>query len=118
MKNLEPKIFRQRLIIEGKYTIKITEDVIRKYLVELAKSIQMKMLIEPIIFTPNNANHPLHHGIAGFVGWVESGSSVYTWDRFSFFTVEIYTCKKFSVLDAVKFTKEFFKTSEIEHQEV
>ena len=32
MKNLEPKIYRQRLIIEGKQSIEITADVIKEYL--------------------------------------------------------------------------------------
>ena len=78
MKNLEPRIFRQRLIIEGRYSIEITEDIIKNYLEELGKILKMKLLIKPIIFSPNDTEHPIHHGIAGFVGWAESGGSIYT----------------------------------------
>ncbi len=113
MKNLAKQIFRQRLTIEGKYSIRISEAVIKKYMLDLAKAIGMHSLMKPITFKPNERKHPLHHGIAGFVGWVESGCSVYTWDKFNFFTVEIYTCKKFSVEKVVKFTKGFFESKQI-----
>lgn len=113
MKDMEPSIYRQRLIIEGRYAIEISEDVIKQFLEDLAEELGMTLLIEPLIFSPNNRKHPLHHGIAGFVAWVESGCSIYTWDRFNFFTVDIYTCKKFSVKKAVAFTKKFFKSKEI-----
>ena len=118
MKNLEPRIMRQRLIVEGKYTIKINEKVIRKYLIELAKTIRMRPLIKPLVFSPNRIKHPIHHGIAGFIGWVSSGGSIYTWDKFNFFTTDIYTCKSISVSNAIKFTKKFFKTTKIEYQEI
>lgn len=109
---------RQRLIVEGKYTIKINEKVIKNYLIELAKTCRMKPLIRPIVFSPNRIKHPIHHGIAGFIGWVSSGASVYTWDKFKFFTADVYTCKSISVINVVKFTKKFFKTTEIEYQEI
>jgi S-adenosylmethionine decarboxylase len=118
MKNPEPRIFRKRLIVEGRHSISIDADTIKQYLVELAEKIGMRLLIEPVIFSPDACSHPLHHGIAGFVGWVESGGFVYTWDKFNFFTVEIYTCKPFSTKDAVQFTKEFFKAPEIEFMEI
>ncbi len=118
MKNLEPRIYRQRLIIEGKYGITISEIVVKTYLTTLAKSIGMTLLTKPLIFSPNKRKHPIRHGIAGFVAWVESGCSVYTWDYFKFFTVEIYTCKKFSAKKAVAFTKKFFKTKQIVYRDM
>lgn len=118
MKNLEPRIFRKRLIIEGRYAISINTDTVKQYLVQLAEKIKMHLLTEPFVFSPDACNHPLHHGMAGFVGWVESGGFVYTWDKFNFFTVEIYTCKPFSVKEAVQFTREFFKATEIESIEI
>ncbi|MBU3904709.1 MAG: S-adenosylmethionine decarboxylase [Nanoarchaeota archaeon] len=118
MINLEPKITRKRLIVEGRYTIKIDEEIIKNFLIKLTENLKMKKIIEPIIFTPNELKHPIHHGIAGFIGWAESGGSVYTWDKFNFFTVDIYTCKGFSVEDAIEFIKDYFKTSELEYQEI
>lgn len=118
MKNLEPRIFRKRLIIEGRYSISIDADTIKQYLIKLAEKIGMRLLIEPFVFSPDACSHPLHHGMAGFVGWVESGGFVYTWDQFNFFTVEIYTCKPFFVKDAIQFTREFFKATETDFMEI
>lgn len=117
MKNLEPKIYRKRLTIEAHYSIKIHEKLIGNFLKEFAAFISMTPLTEPLIFSPNNLNHPLHHGIAGFIAWAESGCSVYTWDKFNFLTVEIYTCKKFDDKKAIKFVNNFFKCKEIQFRE-
>lgn len=118
MRNLEKRVFRQRLIIEGRYKIRISEDVLKNYLVKLASELDMTLLTKPLIFSPNAKKHPVHHGIAGFVAWVSSGSSIYTWDKFKFYTVDIYTCKKFPVEKAVRFTKRFFKSKEIVFNEI
>lgn len=113
MKNLEPKIYRKRLTIEAHYSIKIDEKVIRNFLKGFASFINMTSLNEPLIFSPNKLNHPLHHGIAGFMAWVESGCSIYSWENFNFLTVEIYTCKKFDSKKAISYVKRYFKCKEI-----
>lgn len=118
MKDLEPKIYRQRLVIEAKYNVVISEDVIKSFLIDFAKFIKMTALTEPFIFSPNKKNHPIHHGIAGFMAWVESGCSVYTWDKLKFLTIEIYTCKKFDVSRAVDYAKNYFNCEKITFQEL
>ncbi|MDO8508410.1 MAG: S-adenosylmethionine decarboxylase [Nanoarchaeota archaeon] len=118
MKDLAPNIYRQRMIMEGNYNIKISNKSISDYLDGLAKELKMTKLTNPFIFSPNKLKHPLHHGIAGFIGWAESGSSVYTWDKFNFFTVDIYTCKKFKKEKAISFSKKFFKTNKLVYKEV
>ena len=40
MKDLEPKIYRQRLTIEAKYEIIITEEIIKDFLIKFAKEIK------------------------------------------------------------------------------
>jgi S-adenosylmethionine decarboxylase len=117
MRNLEPKIFRQRLVIEAVYGSDINEGLIKKFLNEFASCLKMNPITEPFIFTPNDLKHPLHHGIAGFMGWAESGCSIYTWDKFNFLTVDIYACKKFDIKKAVHFVKQFFKCKDIDSEE-
>ena len=85
MKELEPKIYRQRLTIEAKYDLTISDKVIKTFLIDFSKFLKMVPITEPFIFTPNDRKHPLHHGIAGFIGWAESGCSIYTWSKFNFF---------------------------------
>ncbi|MEK6927419.1 MAG: S-adenosylmethionine decarboxylase [Nanoarchaeota archaeon] len=120
MKDIEPNICRQRVTIEARYSpnTQITEEKIKDFLIEFAKELEMSLLIKPLIFSPNKINHPIHHGIAGFVAWATSGCSVYTWDKFNFLTVETYTCKPFDKKKAVEFVKRFFDCTEIEFSEV
>ena len=118
MKDLEPKIYRQRLIIEGKQGIEITSKIIKDYLIKLTTDVlHMRIQIEPIVFSPNGIGNPLHHGLNGFIGWVESGGQFYSWDKLNFFTMDIYSCKRFNPLKVVEFTKKFFKAEEIVYRE-
>jgi len=113
MKKLALNIYRQRLIIEGFPGKHIGPKRIKKYLLGLSKVLKMKPLIEPV-------THKSHAwGWAGWIHWATSGCHFYEWDRPRlFFSVDIYTCKKFSVKEAVRFTKEFFKTKEITYKSV
>jgi len=120
MKNIEPKICRQRATIEARYSksTEITEEKIKEFLIKFAEELEMSPLTEPFIFSPNKLNHPIHHGIAGFMAWATSGCSIYTWDNYKFLTVETYTCKPFLISKAVQFIKRFFDCTEIEFSEV
>ena len=115
MKNLEPKITRQRLIIEAKYETKITEEDIKNFLLELGKILKMTVDIEPLV---KKVDAEIQYGFYGYVHWIESGSHIYTWEKLNFLTIDIYTCKHFFVQDAIDFVKEFFKTKEIVYKEV
>jgi len=46
-KNLEPKIIRQRLIVEGNYNIQMSEEAVKKFLLDLAKELEMTLLTPP-----------------------------------------------------------------------
>jgi S-adenosylmethionine decarboxylase len=118
MKDLEPKIYRQRLTVEARYRKNITEELISSFLVDFASFLNMTPLTQPFIFSPNNTGHEIHHGVAGFMAWAESGCSIYTWDKFNFLSVEIYTCKKFDTQSAVKYVKDYFECTEIDSQDL
>jgi len=121
MKNIEPRVARQRLVIEARYSIVINKEIVKKYLFDLAKELEMTIhpdLEEPIITSATGKSDPIHDGWEGVIFWVESGASIYVWERFNFLTVDIYTCKYFDNQKAVDFTAEFFKTTELEWREV
>ncbi|UCE37354.1 MAG: S-adenosylmethionine decarboxylase [Thermoplasmata archaeon] len=115
MKNLEPRIIRQRLIIEAKYEMELDEEDISRFLLELGKALKMTIDIEPFIRRTIGVTHA---GLYGYVHWIESGSHIYAWENFKFLSVDIYTCKHFSVDEAVNFVKDFFTTNEIVFKEV
>lgn len=97
MTNLCPEIFRKRVMLEGFYTIAPPDELfIRDFLNNLSSHLGMRPLTEVLVFSPDK-HSKLHHGIAGFIPWVESGCSLYTWEKQKFFTLEIYSCKDFSI---------------------
>lgn len=113
MKDLAPKIFRQRLIIEGICDQPITDVQIKEYLSELSGVLKMKTLTKP------TTHKSPKFGWAGWIHWETSGTHFYAWDEpFPFFSADIYTCKKFDVITAVEFTKKFFGASKIEYKSV
>ena len=120
MKNLEPKVFRQRLIIEGHYSIEASGESLREYLNKLSKVMKMRIFSGPYSWPPDKWDKPEIplHELNGFVAWTESGCHVYDWRKVKFFTSDIYSCKKFDVDRVVKFTKEFFDSDDAVHESI
>ncbi len=112
-KNLAPKLVRQRLIIEGTTKNIVEPEQIRSYLVELAKVTGMEIISGPYVYSA----HELGYG--GWVHWKTSGSHFYSYPtKLPLFTVDIYTCKPFSINIAVDFAKKYLKAKEIACKEI
>ena len=120
MKNLEPKVFRQRLIIEGHYSKEVDGETLREYLNKLSKVMKMRIFAGPYSWPPDKWNKPAVklYELNGFVAWTESGCHTYAWRFCKFFTCDIYSCKPFNVKSIVKFTRDFYKSKDIVYQEV
>ncbi|MBI3623177.1 S-adenosylmethionine decarboxylase [Candidatus Pacearchaeota archaeon] len=113
MKDLASEIYRQRLIIEGKPLRIIDDKQIKEYLLELSSKLNMKTLIPPVTHKSDK------FGWAGWIHWDSSGAHFYAWEKpFLFFSVDIYTCKKFDVNVAIEFTKSYFKAKEVAFKSV
>ncbi|MDO8634169.1 MAG: S-adenosylmethionine decarboxylase [archaeon] len=112
-KNLAPDLVRQRVIIECTTKKMVSQEQIKKYLLGLAKVTKMQVLSGPFTDTA----HEL--GESGWVHWKTSGAHVYSYPTKSpLLTVDCYTCKPFSVKDAVDFTKKYFEAIEIVYKEI
>jgi hypothetical protein len=112
MNDLAPEIFRQRAVIEGRPHAELTDQEIKQYLKGLSDTLHMVTLIEPV------THRSPTYGEAAWIHWESSGAHFYAWDQPRlFFSVDIYTCKPFDIYDAVKYTKQFFKISHVEHLE-
>ena len=116
MKNLAPDIFRQRLLIEGFYNIKVDGKVIEGYFEEITKALKLRMYGKLIIFSPSGIGKQENQGYDAFVPLIDSGISVYIWSSYKFLSAVIYTCKGFDEKTAIKVTKRFFGIDEIETQ--
>lgn len=102
--DLAPDIFRQRLIIEGTTEEAIHPDRMSSYLIGLADAIDM------VAYSSPSLSHHEDYGWCCHMHWVTSGAQMYTWDNRCpcFFSVDIYTCKSFDVLEAKDYTESFF----------
>ena len=98
-----PDILRQRLIIEGIYSMPhIDETGVRQVLEGLTHQLGMTPIADTVIFSPDAVSR-LHHGIGGFQAWAESGCSLYTWQESRLFTIDIYSCKGFDAEKCVRY---------------
>lgn len=120
MKNLEPSIYRQRLIIEGHYKKDVDGGSIKIYLNKLSVLLKMKIFAGPYSWPPDTwTNHKVKlHELNGFVAWTESGCHCYAWRYCKFFTADIYSCKKFNANKVVTFTKKFFRSNDLIYTEI
>ena len=116
MKNLAPDIVRQRLLIEGFYKINVSKKVIQAYFKKVTKALDLKMYGKPIIYATGERGKKINQGYDAFVPLIDSGISVYVWANAKFFSVVIYTCKKFDEKAAKKVTAEFFEITKMEVQ--
>ncbi len=103
---------RQRLIIEGYYSIDVTKIILEKYLIDLAGNLNLRIYGDPIIFSPSTGmGKEDNAGFDAFVPLIDSGISAYIWSKAKFFSIVIYTCKEFDEESAVKFTEGYFSVT-------
>jgi hypothetical protein len=110
---LAPEIFRQRLLIEGYWSITLDEAVVRRFLLEIAAHLNLRTYGDPIVFSPaSGMGKEENAGYDAFVPLIDSGISGYFWSKARFFSIVLYTCKEFEEDKAIAFTKAFFETSD------
>jgi hypothetical protein len=111
MKDLAPEIYRQRLVIEGVCPKPITDKQIIDYLSKLSDTLKMRTVLAPVTHRSDL------YGWAGWIHWETSGAHFYAWEQPRlFFSVDIYTCKRFDIDEAVAFTQDFFQATKVEHK--
>lgn len=108
MKNLAPEIFRQRLLIEGYYTIEVTRESLAGYLTAVAAHLGLRAYGEPAIFSPGGEGKADNQGFDAFLPLVDSGISAYVWTARKFVSILLYSCKGFDETAAIEFTRRHF----------
>ena len=114
MKDLAPQVFRQRLLMEGLYTIEVTRTAVSDYLNGLAARLGLRAYGEPTIHSPGGIGSAHNQGFDAFLPLIDSGIAAYVWSSARLFSVVLYTCKGFDEAAAVAFTREFFAASSVE----
>jgi ADP-ribose pyrophosphatase len=116
-KRIAEDITRQRLLMEGYYGIDVDEGAIERYFTGISGFLGLRMYAKPTIFSTGGGGKEENQGYDAFVPLVDSGISVYVWTNKRFVSIVLYTCKGFSSERAVRFTRDFFKVSEMVTQE-
>ena len=105
------------MLIEAKYSSRVDADAVRQYLLELATELNLRTYGEPTIHSPGAQGKDINQGYDAFVPLIDSGISLYIWINERFISCVVYTCRDFPTDAAIRFTQDFFQTTEIEWQE-
>ncbi len=116
MKNIAPKITRQRLLIEGYFEIDVKKKTVTDFFEGITKELKLRAYGKPSIHETGGKGKAINQGYDAFIPLIDSGIALYVWGNVKFFSTVIYTCKKFDTRKAVKFTKDFFKAKKITHK--
>jgi S-adenosylmethionine decarboxylase len=116
MRDLAPDITRQRLLIEGYFTTPVDRDAVERYLLGLARHLDLTTYGRPVVHSPAGEGKPENQGFDAFIPLIDSGISLYVWSAHRFFAVVLFTCKRFDVERALEYTQRLFEPSALEHQ--
>jgi len=111
VRDIAPEVFRQRLLIEGRFGRALDADAVSGFLVDLAAALGLRAYGDPIVYSPDSLiaegrGQAENAGYDAFVPLVDSGIAAYFWSAAKFFSIVIYTCAAFDEDRAVAFTRE------------
>jgi len=105
--NMAPAIVRQRLLIEGYWSADVDEPFIYQLLLDLPAHLGLRTYGEPAVYAPDSGmGREANAGWDAFVPLIDSGISAYFWAKPKFFSIVVYTCKKFDADAAVDFVRD------------
>ncbi len=114
MQRLAPEIFRQRLLLEGFFTIEVNGESLSAYLLGLAAHLGMRAYAAPTIHAPGGLGKAENQGYDAFLPLIDSGVAAYVWTGPRFFSIVVYTCKAFDPEAAIDYTLRFFAATAVE----
>ena len=106
-RDLAPGIVRQRLLLEGYWSVEVDAGAIRRLLLDLAAHLDLRTYGEPVVFAPDSGmGREENGGWDAFVPLIDSGISGYFWAGPRFFSLVLYTCKAFDPGAAEAFVRD------------
>lgn len=116
MRDLAPEITRQRLLIEGYYSVNVSQAAVESYLLGVASHLGLRTYGKPVVYAPGGIGKQENEGFDAFIPLIDSGISLYVWSSAKFFAAVLLTCKVFDIERAVSYTKDYFGAFEVEYQ--
>ena len=96
------------IFVKGKL---MSIDNIMPIIFQLSKIMDMTIVSKPVF------NYDEKYGLSSYMCWKESGMHIYTWtktdQRPDFFSIDIYTCKDFTIEDVINHTLKSFPTESL-----
>jgi S-adenosylmethionine decarboxylase len=108
VKDLAPHITRQRLLVEGCYTIAVDRPAVDRYLHGVAAHLGLRTYGAAAVFSPGGDGKAENQGFDAFLPLIDSGISLYVWSSARFFSAILYTCRRFDEAAAIDFTRRYF----------
>ena len=106
-RDLAPDILRQRLLLEGYWTVEVDESFVSRFLLDLAGHLGLRTYGEPVVYAPaSGMGREENAGWDAFVPLVDSGISAYFWAKPRFFSIVLYTCTTFDADAASAFVRD------------
>ncbi|MGH8991899.1 MAG: S-adenosylmethionine decarboxylase [Acidimicrobiia bacterium] len=116
MRDLAPEITRQRLLLEGHFTITVDEASLRRFLIDLPAALGLHTYGDPTVFASAGLGRDQNQGYDAFIPLIDSGISLYVWSAARFLSLIVFTCREFDTEAAVSFTRDWFSLSDVAHQ--
>ncbi|MGH9971530.1 MAG: S-adenosylmethionine decarboxylase [Pyrinomonadaceae bacterium] len=112
--NIAPDIFRKRLLVEGYFAAKMSEETLKVYFSHITRELGLRTYGEPVIHRTSGEGKNVNEGFDGFVPLVDSGIYIGVWLNPKFLSTIIYTCGEFDAEKAVSSVRNFFQLSEFQ----
>jgi hypothetical protein len=90
--DLAPEVTRQRLLVEGYYTIDVDEQRVDDYLQGVAAHLGLRTCGRPAIFAPAGQGRDKNQGFDAFLPLIDPGISGYVWTGPRFAAAILCTC--------------------------
>ena len=112
-----PDLVRQRCVVEfitnmDMNDFSIMEGHLTSFLKELSVGLGMKIFMGPVIGNDENPETK-ESGPSAFIGWTTSGCQIHSWPYRHFVSIDIYSCKKYSVETVLNLVKSYFDPMEL-----
>ena len=104
-------MFRQRLLIEGRFSRALDREIVGRLLLDLADALGMRAYGDPIVYSPDSLiefgeGKQENAGYDAFLPLVDSGITGYFWTGPKFFSIVVYTCAAFDEYSAIAFLRD------------
>jgi S-adenosylmethionine decarboxylase len=84
------------------------------FLEALVLKLKMTKQSPPFIFKTDDCKYPDKAGLSGWVPIIESGIQIHTLTPKNFISVDVYSCKRFSIAGIKDFVQDYFQCQEVE----